>query len=225
MIEKKITLVIPCLNEEKGLEKLLPTIPKIIDQVLIVDGNSQDNTAEVAKKYGAEVIVEPKRGYGLALRTGFNAAKNPILITLDGDGTYPIDQLEFMYNYFLDKDLDFLVACRFPLRDRRAMTVKNFFGNLLISSFTSLLFNYQVNDVCSGMWAMTKQSWNKLEPKINDNKWFFSNEIKIEAIKDAETAYDEFPIQLSVRAGQTKVGNVWLIGLRVLLQTFLKRFG
>ncbi len=223
MNKEKITLVIPCLNEQEGLKRLLPIIPKSIDQILIVDGDSSDKTVEVAKKFGADVIVEPKRGYGLALRTGFNAAKNNILLTFDGDGTYPVDQLESMYKYFLENKRDFLVACRFPLRHRDSMTVKNFFGNLLISSFTSILFNYQVNDVCSGMWIMTKKTWKSLEPKIHDNKWFFSNEIKIEALHDKSICYDEYPITLGVRSGQTKVGNVWLIGLKVLFLTFLKK--
>lgn len=224
MIKKKITLVIPCLNEETGLTKLLPTIPSFVDQVLIVDGGSDDKTVAVAKKFGADVIVESKRGYGLALRRGFDAAKNETLLTFDGDGTYPVDQLENLYDYFVSKKVDFLVACRFPLRDRRSMSVQNFFGNLFISSITALVFNYQVNDVCSGMWVMTKRTWETLEPKVNNNKWFFSNEIKIEALKDVKLSYDEYPITLETREGQTKVGNVWIIGLDVLFKTVLKKF-
>jgi hypothetical protein len=81
-----------------------------------------------------------------------------------------------------------------------------------------------VTDVCSGMIMMKKKVWDKLEPRINDNKWFFSNEIKIEALKDTKITYGEFKIDLAERQGETKVGNVWIIGLEVLVKTYLKKF-
>ncbi len=221
---KKITIVIPCLNEEAGLKALLRNLPSIVDEVIVVDGNSTDNSVAVAKKYNSKVIVEKKRGYGLALRTGFNAATNDIIISLDGDGTYPIEKIPDLYKYFIDNHLDFLVACRFPLKQRAAMPVKNFFGNLVMSAATSLIFNFQVTDVCSGMCFMTKMAWQKLEPKIKDNGWFFSNEIKIEALKNPQIAYDEHWVELSERSGVTKVGNTWLIGLKVLILTAKKRW-
>lgn len=219
----KISLIIPCLNEEEGLAKTLPKVPKLINQILVVDGNSIDNTRGIAKNHGAEVLIERKKGYGQALVSGFEKSKGNILLCLDGDSTYPVEKAEEMYKYFLDNDIDFLVACRFPLKHKNSMSVRNFFGNLFLSSITSLLFNSQVTDVCSGMWMMKKQTWKRMEGKIKNKKWFFSCEIKIEALKDKKIKYDEYWIELTERAGETKAGNPWLSGVKVLLRIFAKR--
>jgi hypothetical protein len=219
----KISLIIPCLNEEKGLAKTLPKVPKIIDQILVVDGNSQDKTREVAKSFGADVFIEKRKGYGQALISGFENASGNVFICLDGDSTYPVEDSEKMYKYFLENKVDFLVACRFPLKHKNSMSVRNFFGNLFLSSFTSLIFNYQVTDVCSGMLMMKKQTWEKMESKIKNKKWFFSCEIKIEALKDRKIKYDEYWVELTERAGETKAGNPWLSGIKVLLRIVGKR--
>lgn len=224
MKNKKITLVIPCLNEMAGLGSVLKNIPGIVGEVIVVDGDSSDNSVNIAKKYGAKVIIQKKRGYGLALRTGFNATKNDIIVVLDSDGTYPVEVIPELYKYFIAEKVDFLVACRFPLKNRDSMRVRNFFGNLFISSITSLIFNFQATDICSGMWILTRKSWRTLNPRVKDNKWFFSNEIKIEAIRDKNIIYDERWIELRSRAGETKVGNVWIIGIKVLYLTIKKRF-
>lgn len=224
MTNKKISLIIPCLNEESGLKLTLPTIPKIVDEVIVVDGDSKDKSVEVAYKYGAKVIINPERGYGLALRTGFNAAKGDIIIAIDGDRTYPVEEIPKLYKYFIKNKIDLLIACRFPLKNRKSMEVKNFFGNLFFSSIVSLLFEYPITDVCSGMWVISQKTWRMLDPRIKSNQWFFSPELKIEAIKDKNIKYDEEWIELSERAGKTKAGNPWVLGLKILFSILRKRF-
>ena len=219
-----ISLIIPTLNEENGLRNLNSRFKKTkIREIIVVDGGSVDKTIFIAKKFDAKVISEKTRGYGLALRTGFNSASREIIGCADGDGTYPVEALPEMVKYFKKNKLDFLVACRFPLKNRTSMPVKNFFGNILISSITSMLFDFQATDVCSGMWLMNKKTWNQIKYKIKDNKWFFSNEIKIEALINKKIKYDEFWIELKNREGFTKVGNVWFIGLSVLIKILMKK--
>lgn len=219
-----ISLIIPCLNEEGGLKKILSQIPSNINEVIIVDGKSKDKSVSVAKKYKAKVIVEEKRGYGLALRTGFDAAKNDIIATLDADGTYPLTAIPDLYNYFIKNNLDFLVACRFPLRNKKALTVRNFFGNLFLASLTSYIFHYQITDIYSGMWLMSKKTWRQIRSIIKDDKWFFSAEIKIEAFMNRNIKFNEYWIKLDERIGRTKAGNLWIHGVRILLQTIYKKF-
>jgi glycosyltransferase involved in cell wall biosynthesis len=60
----RITVIIPCLNEEQGIERVLGRMPEFVDQVIVVDNGSTDRTSDVARSYGAEVIREPVRGYG-----------------------------------------------------------------------------------------------------------------------------------------------------------------
>ncbi|HYZ94896.1 MAG TPA: glycosyltransferase family 2 protein, partial [Nitrososphaeraceae archaeon] len=92
-----ISVIIPALNEELGIRNTISSIPlkEIRDtfgydvEILVIDGNSTDQTRDVARKAGAQVIVEKQRGYGRAYKTGFAAARGDIIVTLDADNTYP----------------------------------------------------------------------------------------------------------------------------------------
>src|SRR5215469_4815332 len=127
-----ITVIIPCLNEEQGIEKILRAMPEFVDEVVVVDNNSTDRTSEVAASLGAKVVREEVRGYGRAYKRGFACATGDVIITLDGDHSYPVDALSYLIEAFRHLEVDFLNASRFPVRDPRAMSLKNKFGNLEI---------------------------------------------------------------------------------------------
>src|SRR5580704_11637183 len=127
----KITVISPCLNEEQGIEQVLRSMPEFVDEVIVVDNGSTDKTSEVARAYGARVIREDVRGYGRSYKTGFAFAKGDIIITLDGDHSYPPDAISYLLEAFLHLDVDFLNASRFPVRDSKAMSFKHKFGNLV----------------------------------------------------------------------------------------------
>src|ERR1017187_6108046 len=130
---QSITVIIPCLNEEQGIEKVLRTVPEFVDEVIVVDNNSTDRTSEVAASLGAKVIREEVRGYGRAYKRGFAAATSDLIVTLDGDQSYPVDALSYLLEAFRHLEIDFLNTSRFPVRDARAMSFKNKFGNLILS--------------------------------------------------------------------------------------------
>ena len=72
--EQKITVIIPCLNEEQGIERVLTRMPAFVDEVIVVDNGSTDRTSDVARGFGAKVVREDVRGYGRAYKTGFGQA-------------------------------------------------------------------------------------------------------------------------------------------------------
>ncbi len=118
--QQSITVIIPCLNEEQGIDGVMKRMPDFVDEVIVVDNGSTDRTADVAKSYGAKVIQEDARGYGRAYKTGFAAATSDLIVTLDGDQSYPPDAISYLLEAFLHLDVDFLNASRFPVRDRRS---------------------------------------------------------------------------------------------------------
>src|SRR5215210_2473536 len=116
-----VSVVIPCFNEEHGIASVLRNMPDYIDQVVVVDNNSTDETGRIAKEMGAEVIFETKKGYGNAYKAGFPMATGDIVATADGDGTYPTSEIGPIIDYMLQNRLDFVSASRFPLQNRKAM--------------------------------------------------------------------------------------------------------
>src|SRR5678815_3093330 len=128
-----ITVIMPCLNEEQGVEQVLTRMPEFVDQVLVVDNGSTDRTSEVAARFGAQVIREDARGYGRSYKTGFAAATGDIVVTLDGDHSYPVDALSYLLEAFLHCKVGFLSASRFPTLNPDAMSLKHRIGNRILS--------------------------------------------------------------------------------------------
>src|SRR6266436_8953432 len=137
---QSITVVIPCLNEEQGIEGVLRAMPDFVDETIVVDNNSSDRTSDVASSLGAKVIREDVRGYGRSYKRGFAVATGDLIVTLDGDHSYPVDALSYLIEAFRHLEVDFLNASRFPVRDRHAMSFKHKVGNLILSLAMSALY-------------------------------------------------------------------------------------
>jgi dolichol-phosphate hexosyltransferase len=218
---QKITVIVPCLNEEQGIEQVLRAMPVFVDETIVVDNASTDRTSEVAASFGAKVIREEVRGYGRSYKRGFKQATGDLIVTLDGDHSYPVDALSYLLEAFLHLEADFLNASRFPVRDARAMSFKHRFGNLVLSVVMSLLFFHWVSDSQSGMWVF-RRSILKLM-KLESDGMAFSQEIKIEALRNPHIRFREISIQYSSRLGEKKL-NPWRDGVRNLTFLLKKRF-
>jgi len=110
--DKKISVVVPCYNEEKGIKKVITKLPNFVDEIIVVDNNSSDHTGEVAKSLGGKVIFESRKGYGRAYKTGLKAAQGDIIVTMDGDGTYPTLAIPYLVDVLIEEELDFISARR-----------------------------------------------------------------------------------------------------------------
>ena len=216
-----ITVIIPCLNEEQGIEKVLRGMPEFVDEVIVVDNASTDGTSEVAASLGAKVIREEVRGYGRSYKRGFACATGDLIVTLDGDHSYPVDALSYLLEAFLHLNVDFLNASRFPVRDRGSMSFKHKFGNLVLSLATSLLFFRWVRDSQSGMWVFRRSIVKQM--RLVSDGMAFSEEIKIEAIRNPRIRFGEISILYSSRLGEKKL-NPWRDGFRNLWFLVQKRF-
>ena len=217
-----VSVVIPTWNEAKGIGYTLRSMPQLVDEVVVVDAMSTDGTADIARQSGARLVSENRRGYGRAFKTGFNAAKGDLLVSTDGDGTYPLGALQDLLDFVLERDLMFASCSRFPLDDPSSMRPRNRFGNRVISTAAALLWSTNFEDVLSGMWVMRRDAWIALD--VVSDSWNFSEEIKIRALEAFGPRFGEFHIRYAERLGETKLPS-WRVGVENLVWLGLMRLG
>lgn len=225
---KTISIVIPARNERDGIEKTIRAIPKDelerMDyevQILVVDNDSNDGTGELAKKAGAEIIFEPKHGYGSAYKAGFVHARGDVIATADADATYPVEDIPGLVKILEEENLGFLTTNRFALMEKEAMSFQNKVGNTILSLAVRILFGLKMRDVESGMWIFQRSILDKL--KLGSDTWPFSHELKIEACYFNTCRWKEVPIQYRGRSGETKLQSGWRVGSTDLLHIIKKR--
>ena len=216
----KISVVIPCYNEEEGVRHTMGQLPSCVDEVVVVDNNSTDRTAEVARSLGARVVRETRKGYGAAYQAGLPAATGDVTVTLDGDGTYPADQIPELVDFLVDKQLDFVNASRFPLKNPRAMNFSNKVGNGILTLGMAVLYGKPVRDSQSGMWVYRTPVYKKLS--VKSDGMAFSEEIKIEAIRHREVRFGEYSVDYRPRVGEVKLDK-WRDGFKNLYFLVKKR--
>jgi dolichol-phosphate hexosyltransferase len=217
----KISVVIPCYNEEDGIRHTIGMLPECVDEIVVVDNNSTDRTSEVAKSLGARVVFETRKGYGAAYKAGLPAVTGDVTVTLDGDGTYPAAQIPELVDHLEDKKLDFISASRFPLRNPKAMNFSNKVGNGVLTLGMGILYGKPVRDSQSGMWVYRSGVYPKL--RLTSDGMAFSEEIKIEAIRAPGVRFGEYHIDYHPRVGEVKLQK-WRDGFRNLLFLVTKRF-
>ena len=203
----------PTLNEEKGIGKTIDSINKDFFkknnwelEIVIVDGDSKDKTQEIAKEKGAKIILEKRKGYGRAYKTGMSQVTGDIIVTGDGDATYPFDKIHEYIQMLLDEKLDFITTDRFAELKQGSMSVKHAFGNIMLASALRILFLINIGDSQSGMWIFKKEALDKIQPLEDFNDGMpFSEEIKIEMFTSKHIKSKEIPSTLYAREGAVKL--------------------
>jgi glycosyltransferase involved in cell wall biosynthesis len=219
--DNRISLVMPCLNEEKGLPQIARDLPSIIDQVIVVDNNSTDNTAAVARSFGWTVLAETRRGYGRAYKTGLTAATGDVIVTMDGDGTYPRNFIPVLIDVMDDENIDFVSCDRTGHKDRPSSFLR-VLGNDVLNVFIFLLYGVRIHDSQSGMWVFKRELLARLN--LTSDTMAFSEEIKLEAFTLPDVRCKELVIYYKERYGESKL-NIWRDGFANLAFLFKKRFG
>ena len=217
----KISAVIPCYNEQDGVREVIGRMPKLVDEIVVVDNNCTDRTAEVAASLGARVVAEKTPGYGAAYKAGLRAATGDVIVTFDGDGTYPPEEIARLVDQLVDRKWDFLSASRFPLTDRRAMHLTNRLGNWVLTIAAALLFFKPIRDSQSGMWVFRRAVLDRL--RLTSDGMAFSEEIKLEALLRG-CRFGEGHIPYGARIGEVKLQK-WRDGWENLAFLVRKRFG
>jgi len=226
----KVSVILPTLNEEQGIGTTIDTINKKIFsekgwdlEIVIVDGNSKDKTRQIAKKKGAQVILEKRKGYGRAYKTGLSKLTGDIIVTGDADATYPFDHIPEYIQLLLNEDLDFITTDRFAQLHHGSMSVTHYFGNFVLAWTLKFLFLMNLRDSQSGMWIFRKDILKKIQPLENFNNGMpFSEEIKIEMFREKTIKTKEIPSLLRARQGQVKIQS-FSDGIKNFRFLFVKR--
>jgi len=237
----RASLVIPTLNESGSIGAVLRTFRSAADaanrsdfagapldwEILVVDGASTDRTGEIAAREGARVLVERRRGYGRAYKTGFAAATGEVIATSDGDGTYPVEEIPRFVRRLLDERLDFLTGNRMAFLDRRSMTTEHQIGNRLLNLFLRVAYHHYLRempartilDSQSGFWVFRRSVLGRVA--LTQDGMAFSEELKIEAVLRGLKVV-EVPIHYGERWGSPKL-STWRDGLSNLVFLASKR--
>lgn len=222
-----LTVIMPALNEAGYIADIVSSIPVaefaargFETEILVVDNGSMDGTGELARKAGARVICEPRRGYGHAYLLGFKEAKGSIICTLDADGTYPAYILPEMVENLLQEDLEFISTNRFAFMSDGAIPKVRRLGNGILTLASRVLFHLPFRDSQSGMWVFRAKLLDNM--KLQAGGMALSEEIKIEAAWRLKAHCAELPIHYDRRYGASKL-RLWRDGISNLVYLVRKR--
>lgn len=201
-----VSVVIPTLNEAGNIMEAITTIDKELvypKEIIVVDGNSTDGTLEIVKDSNlCRLVIEPRRGYGVALRTGMKSAKGNIIVMVDGDGTYEFRHINRLIDRMLEKDADMVLATRM-FDPNKAMGFRNFIGNKLITFVYDFFYSQVLSDTQSGFRAISHQAIDAVPLKEGDMA--FATEMLVQFAKEG---YSMFEIPTTYRPrkyGKTKL--------------------
>jgi len=207
----KISVIICTLNEAESLPHVLPKIPDWVDEILLVDGNSNDATVEIARKLcpRIRVLYQTGKGKGDALKYGINEAKGEIIVTLDADGETPPEEIERFINPLLEGN-DFAKGSRLFRRRPHKMPVYRWFGNKVLAYTCNILYGTRFSDICCGYNSFWKKEFLKLDLSYNEKELGCSMEQQMTVrAKKAGRKIKEVPIKSDGRiAGKSVIGGV-----------------
>jgi glycosyltransferase involved in cell wall biosynthesis len=202
-----IYVIIPAFNEALSIHKVIAKIPAIVDEVIVINNNSSDQTSESARNAGATVIDEPRQGYGFACLKGIDYLKDKpakIVVFLDADySDYP-EELTEIIKPIVKQNYDMVIGSRYlGHKESGSMTPQQVFGNWLATKLIKLFFGVSYTDL--GPFRAIK--YNKLLALgMQDQTYGWTVEMQLKAAKKGYKV-TEVPVNYKVRIGKSKVSG------------------
>lgn len=217
-----IKVIIPAFNEGDSIGHVVSELPKSVSEIIVVNNNSTDDTVANAKKAGATVLTENRKGYGYACLCGIDyiakQSKQPnIIVFIDGDySDYP-EELDKVVAPILNENMDFVIGARKKeLREVGSMTFPQIFGNELATFLMRLFFRSRFTDL--GPFRAIKYEKLK-ELQMQDKTYGWTVEMQLKALRK-KLAYTEVPVRYKKRIGTSKVSGTAkgaiLAGIKIL---------
>jgi len=204
-----VSVVIPTLNEAGNILEAITTIQKELaypKEIIVVDGNSTDGTIKIVKDTNlCRLIIEPRRGYGIALRTGIKQAKGDIVVMVDGDGTYEVKHINRLLDTMVKNDAELCLATRM-YDPNKAMGLMNFIGNKIITFCFDFLFSQFLSDTQSGFRAISHSAIKKVD--LDQDDMAFATEMLVEFAKKRFKMVEVPSTYKSRKYGKTKMRKI-----------------
>lgn len=223
----KVVVIIPAVNEEESIGKVVEAIPRpLVDTIIVGNNGSKDNTAEVAKKAGAVVVDESRPGYGWACLKGMEYAsqmdeKPDIIVFIDGDfSDYP-EEMPNVVAPIIEKDIDLVIGSRaLGAKEKGSMTFPQRFGNWLATRLMRLFYRVRYTDL--GPFRAIKYD-ALMNLGMSDKTYGWTIEMQLRAAKHKLT-YTEVPVNYKRRIGKSKVSGTIkgtiLAGYKIIFAIF-----
>ncbi|MDP2308658.1 MAG: glycosyltransferase family 2 protein [Pseudomonadota bacterium] len=214
----RTALLIPVLDEELALPVVLAELPSD-HRVIVCDNGSTDRSVAIARELGAEVVCEPKRGYGGAVLAGIAllAADPPdVVVVLDGDHSIWVEDLAAILAPLREGRADLVIGERLTLGDRDSLTAPQRFGNRLATAIIHAQTGHRYRD----MGPLRGIRWGALmDLDMGDPTWGWNVEMQLKALRSGVRVL-EVPVRYRARIGTSKisgtVGGVARAGARIL---------
>ena len=205
-----VSVVIPCLNEAENIEACVRAAREALDEmqvlgeVVVADNDSDDESALLAERAGARVIVERRRGYGSAYLAGLADSRGRYIVMADADLTYDFDEIP-RFVAALEEGAEMVIGDRMKNIHPGAMPwLHRYVGNPILTGLLNLFFRTGVNDAHCGMRALRRDVLPRLDLRTTGME--FASEMVIRAAKE-QLRIAEFPIEYHPRGGESKLSS------------------
>jgi len=220
----KLTILIPCYNEEKGIGRVIDEIPRRILQklgykieVIVINNNSTDKTVLVARKRKVTVISEKQKGKGYAIKRAFNSLSpdTEFVVMIDGDNTYKSKEIPRLVEPLASNFCDVVVGSRLGGKIKKdSLKFQNRIANWMYTFLVRQLYRANITDVLSGFFAWKKEVIDRLNPHLEANGFDIEMEM-ITKMKKLGFSIYSVPITYDQRLGESKL-NSYKDGFRIL---------
>lgn len=228
----RTSVVIPCYNEAASIQGVIQDFAPHVDEVLVMDNESQDGSAEIARREGAVVYSQPLDGYGDALKKGMDLASGDILILVEADGTFRAKDLGKFLEFLKDSDMTIGTRTTREMIEQGANMVGLLrWGNVVVGKLVEVLWwghEPRFTDVGCTYRALWKETYQRIRPQLTRKDAAFSPEMMIEMLR-VHGRVIEIPVSYYRRKGGESKHSGSLIhsirtGLIMLNLIFRRRF-
>ena len=216
----KIAVLIPCWNEEKTLGSVIEGFRQQLPsaRIIVFDNNSSDKSVKIAREHGAEVFNEARQGKGFVIETMFNSVQADIYVMVDGDNTYPAENVHQLIEPVLKHQCDMAVGARLSNYTNHSFRNLHVFGNRLVRFCINRIMGSDLRDIMSGYRVFNRQIAQTI-PVVSSG-FEIETEITIQTLYYRRKIVEvEIPYRARPDGSASKL-NTYRDGFRVLWKIF-----